>query len=371
MLNYSLNEDSNLGYVTGQAVLLSDDDGQTWGAIHPEYDVNGFHNGNGEIRWSTPDGAVVGIGSFVRPEPAGQMRRFAVHHWRYEEGGRTYTVRPWGAIIEGLPRDVRRPTIEGTANMAEAVKAVEERWNTESRWQFASLNPFGEGVPLQDGGVGTPVSLRFEGDEFESTVFVVSVDDGRTWTYRSTIADEHAVPGAIEGFDEAGLVRLADGRLLCVSRVGDSQALYKSYSDDDGRGWTAPTRMPAWSVAPTIRRLANGVLVLTTGRPGNYLWLCTDEVGETWHPIELVEGYHNAVSPPEHHILHPTSDVDLHEHLAFQTSSYLAMLEVRPNELLIAYDRAPFGWMGSPRRHGSTERSQIFLLDVSVELDPS
>lgn len=367
LLSYSLNEDSNTSLVTAQAVLLSDDDGQTWGKVLHEYDVNGFHNGNGEIRWSTDDGTILGMGTYVQPDPPGQMRRFAAHHWKYDKGGRRYTVEPWGATIEGLPRSVRPWSEEGAGNRLEAVMAFDERWDTQSRWWGASLNAFGEAIALGDGSVGTPISLRFDGDDLESTVFIVSSDDGYTWTYRATMTDQHAVPGAIEGFDEASLVRLEDGRLLCVSRVGDSQALYKTYSNDDGHSWSSPVKMDAWSVAPAIRRLDNGVLVLVTGRPGIYLWVCTDGVGDTWHPLEIVEGYHNAVMPANQRILHGKADVEFHEHLGFQTSSYVAMLEIQPNHVLIAYDRAPFGWTGSPRKHGSKDRGQIFLLNAVVE----
>lgn len=367
MLTYSLNEDSNFGDVTGLTVMTSPDGGATWATDLPPYDVNGFHNGNGELRWVDETGAIVGIGSFVRPADHDGMRDFVTHLWRFEDGGRRYTVQPWAARIVGLPRDVDVVRADGAGNQLGALRAFETRLDVPSRWQFAALNPFGEVVRLADGTFGTPMSVRFAGDALESSVFMTSADDGVTWSYRSTIADQSAVPGAIEGFDECGLVTLSDGRLLCVSRVGDSQRLHRSYGDPLGLEWSTPSAMDAWSVAPTIRRLNSGTLALTTGRPGIYLWLCFDGVGDQWYPIELVEEHHNAIVDEAFLIQHPPSEVEYHEHLTFQTSAYVSFIEIEPDHLLIAYDRTPCGWLGSTRALGYPGESQIFIVDALLD----
>src|SRR5688572_23697127 len=103
MLNHSVNGDSNDNAANAQAVYLSTNGGRTFDFA---YDVNGFHNAGGEPRVSLPDGRIVGTSTFLRPEPAGQNRRFVAHRWIYDQGGRRYAVEPWGATLEGLPRDV-------------------------------------------------------------------------------------------------------------------------------------------------------------------------------------------------------------------------------------------------------------------------
>ena len=59
---------------------------------------------------------------------------------------------------------------------------------------------------------------------------------------------------------------------MCVSRVGTGkdQNLARAYSADGGKSWSRVDRLPAYSVAPQIVRLANGGLTLVTGRPDSF-----------------------------------------------------------------------------------------------------
>lgn len=332
MLNYSLNADANTNQHNSQAVLISTDQGGTFDFA---YDVNGFHNGGGEVRVSLPDGRIVGVSTFLRPDPPGQSRCFAAHHWTYRFGGRKYSVEPWAAKVEGLPRDVAT-------------------YPEPSRTWWARTNWFSDIVVLDSGQFVTTLSLRFEGDERESTVALVSEDEGYCWSCLSTMAGSDSVADAKEGFDEPCLIQLEDGDLMCVSRVGSGQdqRLARAYSSDEGKTWSELDRLAAYSVAPQILRLQNGVLALSTGRPGVFLWFSSDSRGAVWEPVDVM-AFHNSV-------LDESAQMAAH-----QTTAYTAMIEAKDNRLFLVYDRTPFGWKPVPKDSG--ERSQIYLLEVSVK----
>lgn len=330
MLNHSLNADVNINPTNTQAVYVSTDKGLNFDFA---YDVNGFHNGCGEPRISLPDGRIVGTSTFLKPDPAGQHRRFSAHRWTYDRGGKRYTVEPWGAVVEGLPRDV-------------------EPWPQESRTWWARINWFSDILKL-DQYVAT-ISVRFQGDARWGTVAVASDDGGRHWRYLSTIAGPDSVPDAKEGFDEPCLVQLADGDLMCVSRVGagKDQNLARAYSADGGKSWSRVDRLPAYSVAPQMVRLANGALTLVTGRPGLFLWISGDSRGQKWESVDLM-AHHNRTVP---------SSFQMN---AKQTSAYIDVIEVSPNRVFLVYDRTPFGWEPVPA--DSSERSRIYLLEAEIE----
>ena len=376
MMNYRLTPDSSESFVTGAGVLLSRDGGATWG---DGYDVNGFHDACGEVRLSLPDGSIVGTSAYpTRPEPAGQWRRFAYHYWRYEDGGRRYAVQPWGGSIEGLPRDVQPAS-------------------ASNRWYSANLSLFGSVVETGAGRWVTTCYATFQGDRLYTLLALESDDEARTWRYLSTIAGPAQFPDVAEGPNEASLVKLDNGDLMCVYRVSGAQPLGRSYSQDAGRTWSAPDRLPARSVAPTVVRLENGVLALSTGRPGISLSFSTDPRGSEWTSMDVV-AYHNAVLDAPHHIRlgrgvpetgsqeqYLAAHFDLDD--PFQTTAYTALLEVSPNRLFLLYDRVPYGWMPVPTdaeirsrilaKYPSValpqdiimprERERIYLLEIQVE----
>ena len=74
------------------------------------------------------------------------------------------------------------------------------------------------------------------------------------------------------------VVQTSAGDLVAAMDIGATMSSqdtrsYTSRSNDGGRTWSAIDRLPAYSVAPQIRRLDNDTLVLSTGRPGIFLWL--------------------------------------------------------------------------------------------------
>ena len=156
------------------------------------------------------------------------------------------------------------------------------------------------------------------------------------------------------GPGEPSLVQLANGDLMCVMRMGGGAAfpLRRSYSSDGGRTWSTPDLLPAVSVEPSLKRLQNGVLALSTGRPGLFLWLSSDERGVQWQSIDIL-AHHNRWAPAANYQI-----------TAEQTTAYTEIIEVAPNRLLLAYDRTPFGWQPTPAASG--ERNRIFLLPIEI-----
>ena len=341
MMNHSLNADENLNAHNSQAVYLSTDGGERFDF---QYDVNGFHNVSGEPRLSLPDGKIVGMSCFLKPDPAGRGRRFLAHRWTYDRGGRRYSVEPWGVVVEGLPREVKM-------------------WPKPSRTWWAHINWFTDIIALDKDRWISTLSMRYVGDKRETTETLVSTDRGWTWKYLSTIAGPDAVADAIEDFDEPCLITLDDGDLMCISRVGqgEDQKLARAYSSDGGNTWSALDRLPAYSVMPQICRTSSAVLALSTGRPGLWLWLSTDARGKQWQPIDIM-AHHNAMVNPKWRIVH--GKIGSYAGAEIKTTAGTAIVPLADDRLLLVYDRIPFGWHAVPEKSG--ERSQIYLLDITV-----
>ena len=224
-------------------------------------------------------------------------------------------------------------------------------------------------LPLKDGRLFATVYGKFAGDTKDSVWSVTSDDRGFTWRFQATVANGQELAGAVEGANESNTARLADdagsqaGRLMCVYRTGASY--YKSYSRDEGATWTAPERMDGpFSVEPQLVRLANGVLLLSGGRQGLFVWVCADGEGKKWERINLAE----------HHNRH-VQDKALHYADAFceakgvdppQSTSYTGMAAVGPNEVLLCYDRLGNGWKGAPGPWGAFD--VVFCVRLTVML---
>jgi len=222
---------------------------------------------------------------------------------------------------------------------------------------------FGDVVEV-DGGYTTAAYCKYAGEKSCTEVIVRTEDLGRTWEYLSTVGDLGDVPDRASGGggpNEASLLWLENGDLMCTMRVGSSTQwpLARAYSSDGGQSWSSLDRLPAWSVCPSTKRLQNGVIALSTGRPGIYLWLADDPRATHWRLVD-VQTYHNATMGPEHQIR-----VEYGGDVPPQTTAYTDILQVAPNRLWLTYDRTPFGWKPVPI--DSEERSRIYILPVDIE----
>jgi hypothetical protein len=351
MLTAILTADTHDNLVNAYCVSTSTDDGATWS---PFYDVAGW--GGGPIpRVVQADGSLAGPDFYLYPDPPGQARTFFGHFERFADGGRRFQREAFGLRVDGLPRDVK---IHGDGG----------KWS--KHWP-ANFIFYGSYVEV-DGEILTCTHLVYEGETRYTQVALASPDRGKTWQYRSTAAPSETAPDGKEGPNESCVIELADGDLMCVMRVGRTVAgpemlgphapMARVYSGDGGRTWSMPDRLPLPGVAPCLRRLSNGVLAISTGRPGLFLWLSEDPRGERWQAIDVL-AHHNEVMGPEHQI-RPAREGEDPGH-PDQTTAYTEFVEIAPNRLLLTYDRVPYGWKPVPT--DTDERNRLYVMEIEVD----
>jgi len=189
--------------------------------------------------------------------------------------------------------------------------------------------PWGPIVDALDRALLAPVYYTAERDKhYYRLAMIRSNDAGKTWSEYATIAavepGEKPWPGmGEEGPCEAGLVRLADRRLYAIFRTGESGYIGQAWSSDDGRTWSKPASTAFKGVALRVRRLSNGVLACTTGRPGPVVVMFNvDGTASNWsHVTPLFDG---------------------------KSTHYTDFVEVEPGKLLVVYDKVPYGWHDIP-----------------------
>ncbi|SEE88187.1 sialidase family protein [Jiangella alba] len=136
---------------------------------------------------------------------------------------------------------------------------------------------------LADGAIVVPVYTVYRSAPRRVSAFLQSTDGGLTWTQRSV------VPSSI-GTNEVGWGYAKDGRLIAVMRTeGETPArLRVSWSGDDGRTWSPsqplldPAGQQVVGIYPDVVLQPNGIMLLSTGRPDNRVYVDYDGTGETW-----------------------------------------------------------------------------------------
>jgi hypothetical protein len=156
-------------------------------------------------------------------------------------------------------------------------------------------------------------------------IFLVSEDNGRTWTYRSEIPyignkgiDPHS--DKRDGFTEPNITFMPDGSIFCLLRTSDGNGkgpMYWSRSTDDGFTWSKPEYFDDRGVWPSIITLNNGVTLASYGRPGVYFRATEDPSGLEWDD--------------RYEILAPDSSGKAN------TCSYTEMVEIDDNTAYLVY----------------------------------
>ncbi|MEQ1956569.1 sialidase family protein [Mesorhizobium sp. CN2-181] len=127
-----------------------------------------------------------------------------------------------------------------------------------------------------------------EEGEGESTrsALMRSDDGGDNWEYYATLAYD---PASIIDYEEPGLLRLTDGRLVCFLRThvnpsGDAKNMVMTISNDDGFSWTPPKWTNIWGYPPELITLQDGRHLMVYGyrRPPYGVRGIISEDGVTW-----------------------------------------------------------------------------------------
>lgn len=105
---------------------------------------------------------------------------------------------------------------------------------------------------------------------------VRSADDGKTWSYFSTIG-----PGG-----EPAVVRLSATEQTAVIRGDRNSQMKQVFSRDGGKTWSEPLALEVGKVLPDLVLMSNGVLACSYGRPASCLMFSLDG-GKTW-PVHRV-----------------------------------------------------------------------------------
>ena len=219
----------------------------------------------------------------------------------------------------------------------------------------ASFGGFGDSgtIPLENGDLLSTAGAMFEGDVNNRVCIVRSTDRGATWCYVSTVACDPEIPG--EGFDENSLARFSNGELLCIMRTGSGRPMYQSRSTDQGETWSKPIPAGVVGVAPKLVLMSNGVLACSYGRVRPL------KEGEVFMTRWMERGGRPYFSVGDEIMFSVDGGRTWTNHTSIYdgpSTGYTSMVEVRPGELLYAYDVLGFGW---------TRKNSIVVVNIEVE----
>jgi len=292
-----------------------------------EYDTYGFLDPNAESTY-------VYYGAWSRPgQPQSEVKRENVRIHSPSIGGTplpklqsesAYPSFPWWPLFNGLhgSEEVRGEDIfVGGPYITSGV---------ELDGRLVALGYNADAQQMKQ-GVGT-----------SSVVCLESHDRGRNWNEIAMAA--RGTTDTPEGFDEATLVHLKDGRLYSVIRSGNF--LFHIWSSDGGHTWTPPEQLHLIDsdieprmVWPICKVLEDGTLVLVYGRPGKHMIFDPSGTGEQWqghldlHQWELDTQELMGV-PPELRLRGDTNQCVRY----WDSGDYLALVTNGPREMLVMYD---------------------------------
>jgi hypothetical protein len=162
-------------------------------------------------------------------------------------------------------------------------------------------------VAFVSGTTGCIPSKAKFGPRCQYVLAIKSADCGINWQFLSVVTADG---------NEAGMLQLADGRLMVVHRhdfdsttPGDGVAYKHTFSRNGGVSWTDSTLMTAaadsvvpHSVMPTLRNMPGGGVLLSGGRGGMYLWYCSNlscvDKG-LWVSTNVAASHNKLVSPAD------------------------------------------------------------------------
>lgn len=226
-------------------------------------------------------------------------------------------------------------------------------------------------------------------------VAIQSLDEGSTWTYLSDVS--FGAPSPCDNPSEHDCAYMADRTtLMCVWRSdGTAKTLCESRTTDRGKTWTparplsasrgngeeeagSPIPSAPIGVEPKLERLNNGLLVVSAGRPGLYLWVAVDPTSPgsvadvsaalTWKGFNIAAHHNSAVTDPS---LRYSSDCPSND----ETTSYTGMEHIVSADyyaIVVSYDRLANGWSPAPYppAPGGKGLSAVFTVQVNISKVP-
>jgi hypothetical protein len=277
----------------GDGYAVSKDGGKSWSQLQGTAPIGGglVLSNKDEIKIYTPP--ALGIDTLHLPKPIANVPT-----------GRKFTF----YRLSELP-----PSLQGV--YIQRLHKGEKQWSIEhdslydpdvARYSESGLFPvvwWGDMQIAEDGSAiaGTYPGFKIANNNKVSpsgVFFYRSTDEGHTWNVQGRIRyepdvrlDPNGNKRVVLGFTEPAFAILSNGTFLCVMRTTDrlNSPMYLSHSNDRGVTWSKPRPFTQNGVLPRLLQLSNGVIVLSSGRPGVQLRFCLDGKGEKWtDPFDML-----------------------------------------------------------------------------------
>jgi hypothetical protein len=289
------------------------------------------------LTWSKPMDHSYSEMAIARPDGSTLLLSYYLQFYSPDRAtGRAYRVPKDKEHVEDVPEAVE---VSGWPRKIGLLDA--DLGNPRAEWKLASFVFNGQSILSQDGNTHLATLYgRFAGTNRYSLVLAESAG-GLQWKIRSVIADETCQLAGQEGPCESALVRLKDRRLLCVFRLDSAAAFGHCFSDDDGKSWSEPQNLTGtYSVQPSLSVSEKGMLLLSGGRPGLFIWINTKGDAARWDKVDLVRHHNQWVK--DEPILKAVASFDSN------TSSYTEIRWLDDQCFLVVYDRLANGWNAIP-----------------------
>ena len=225
-----------------------------------------------------PDGSILAVSRWTRTQPDGRVV------------GKTVHLNADATKFEMIDNEIILPKEYTNESKGDQIICERHIWNDDDGG--ATMVVWSRKAVMRPDGRNSTVRMSH---------LMRSTDEGRTWTFFSTIG-----PGG-----EPAVVRLSATEQTAVIRGDLDSCMKQMFSHDAGRTWSKPVALEAGKVLPDLVLMSNGVLACSYGRPASCLMFSLDG-GKTW---------------PSHHVIS--------DKVGF---NYTSIREVSPGRLLYIHD---------------------------------
>jgi hypothetical protein len=238
-----------------------------------------------------PDGRILAVSRWTRTQEDGRVR------------GKTSLLNADATNFEMADNEIILPKEFTNESKGDQIICERHIWN-DADGGATMVVWSRKAVKLADG----------RSDTVRMSHLVRSADEGRTWTYFSTIG-----PGG-----EPAVCRLSATEQTAVIRGDRDSQMKQMFSSDGGKTWSKPVRLEVGKVLPDLCLMSNGVLACSYGRPASCLMFSVDG-GRTW---------------PSHHVIS--------DKVGF---NYTSIREITPGKLLYIHDAPKMNALTVEVRH--------------------